>query len=109
MDRIGEIGDLDAAGQAGLVRRGEVSPLELVNEAIGRIGFWDLMCELGYKCDTRFARYIRDRHGRRMRWGELSSVIRRRKTTTASAPREPACPLLTTAQSLVPFHRLRYC
>jgi amidase len=37
MDRISEIGDLDATGQAELVRRGEVSPLELVDEAIGRI------------------------------------------------------------------------
>jgi len=34
---MAEIGDLDATGQADLVRRGEVSPLELVDEAIGRI------------------------------------------------------------------------
>ena len=37
MGRMAEIGDLDATGQADLVRRGEVSPLELVDEAIGRI------------------------------------------------------------------------
>ncbi len=37
MDRTTEIGDRDATGQAEAVRRGDVSPLELVNEAIRRI------------------------------------------------------------------------
>ena len=27
------------------------------------MGFWDAMCEVGYKRDPRFARYIRDRDG----------------------------------------------
>jgi amidase len=37
MDRTRDIEDLDATGQAELVRRGEVSPLELVDAAIIRI------------------------------------------------------------------------
>jgi len=37
MVQTSEIGALDATGQAELVRRGEVSALELVDEAIGRI------------------------------------------------------------------------
>ena len=37
MDRTTEIGDRDATGQAEAVRRGDVSPRELVDEAIRRI------------------------------------------------------------------------
>ena len=37
MDKTTDIGDRDAVGQAEAVRRGDVSPLELVNEAIRRI------------------------------------------------------------------------
>jgi hypothetical protein len=37
MSRLPDISALDATGQAELVRRGELSPLELVNEAISRI------------------------------------------------------------------------
>src|SRR5271170_7390397 len=37
MSRTSDAGSLDATGQAELVRRGEVSPLELVDEAIARI------------------------------------------------------------------------
>jgi amidase len=37
MDRTNEIGDRDATGQAEAVRRGDVSPRELVDDAIGRI------------------------------------------------------------------------
>jgi amidase len=37
MDRTTEIGDRDAVGQAEAVRSGDVTPLELVNEAIRRI------------------------------------------------------------------------
>ena len=37
MGKIAEIADLDATGQAELVRRGEVSPRELVDETISRI------------------------------------------------------------------------
>jgi len=37
MGRASNLGDLDATGQAELVRRGEVSALELVDDAIGKI------------------------------------------------------------------------
>jgi amidase len=38
---VDELASLDATAQAGLVRRGEVTPLELVEAAIARIERWD--------------------------------------------------------------------